>query len=174
MFEKGFAVCSVDVPIMDITSILMSTNFVAVISRATIARYIRVGKRIFKRQGVFPLLVRLEKGAISASTLSTTHLNKSGFTFFSKGNVLLMFQAVEMFVKNDQNVTRRYENAFKREERALLSELRSLHTHQVGKSSRDWHYFLQTRISSRKQSSTYLCFCLSVLCVRSTKTHKKI
>lgn len=99
-FEEHYAVRFIDVNIMDVVEDTLPSKILAGICRAIYIRYIRVGKKLIKHQGVSFLLLKPGKDTLAAKTLGITQRDDQSLYNSSEIDILYMFQATDAIVKN--------------------------------------------------------------------------
>lgn len=119
-------------------------------SPATYARYIRVGKKMIRNEGVLPLLVSPAMEAAVAKAQGITDLDDPALYIPTEVDFLLMIQAADRFVKNDHKPALFHAIAFFRHARASLDKLDALHMEQDEESFPSFALLLETRIQQRR------------------------
>lgn len=122
-FAEDYCVSFVEVRITSIVEDVTSSKFLAANSRLTYVRYIRAGKNIFKHKGVLLFLLKLGKNGPVVATLVTTSLDNA-FPYISSGKkIILMSQAANELLKNNQKPVFLYAILFSRQYQAFLVKL---------------------------------------------------
>lgn len=108
---------------MDIMEDMMSSEFKAAILRATRVRSIRVGRTMNNDRGVIHFIARLSSVAPAAKNLCIMQFGSPRLKISSQKNILLMIQAADSFVRNDDSTAPFHANTFDRHVRAVLGKL---------------------------------------------------
>lgn len=102
-FKEEYALCLVDMRIMNISVDMMSSDFLAGNSRMTYIRYIRADKLMLKLSGVLAYISKLRKNSMEANTLGFTHLVARSLYISSREDIFLIVQSADAFVQNTRN-----------------------------------------------------------------------
>lgn len=93
--------CFVDLGIVDILDVIMSSKLLVASAGATYLRYIRLRKVKIKLKGKLPLFTDFGRSAPGVRALRLAHRDSPTFYCSFQEDILFMIQTTEAFVKND-------------------------------------------------------------------------
>lgn len=102
MFEEDYGLHLVEVRITNIVDDIMSSSFSAANFRATYARWFRVSEMIFKRKYLISMPLNLGLDPPSTRVLGITYLDILCNHISCDVDVVLMIQAADVILTNDQ------------------------------------------------------------------------
>lgn len=137
---------SVDVRVVDMVQIMMSSNYLAFNSRATYLLYIGVGKMTINHEGVRPFLERLGKAARAAKILGTTHLDDQVLYISPEKMVLFMIHVANGLVSSEHNLDFLHAASLHRYAGALIDDLSHCHLERRETKFPTFELFLDTDI----------------------------